>query len=282
MGIAHINGAKLWYDVSGAGEPLLLHHGYTASRVNWQPITDRLQDRYQVIMMECRGTGESEHTVDGYNLAQYAEDVVGMLDHLGINKVSFAGHSMGGGIGYTLGLQHAERLENLILMAPIPARGTANLPNEAMIQERLAARKRGDRNYFLKEMIAARFRNDVTDEWLESRVDHLLSVSEGHLLGGMETMFALDVEDQLCNLHTPTLMIAGAVDGLLEANLRDYALLPDASLHVLSRAGHDVAVHEPDAVAEAIDQFLIHGPITAAKVMAMAAAAMAPNMASKK
>lgn len=282
MGKAQINGANLWYDVCGAGKPLLLHHGYTASRVNWQPIADRLQDRYQVIMMECRGTGESEHTADGYNLAQYAEDVVGMLDHLGIDKVSFAGHSMGGGIGYTLGLQHAARLENLILMAPIPARGTSNLPDEAMIQERLAARKRGDRNFFLKEMLAVRFRSDVTDAWLESRVDHLLSVSEGHLLGGMQTMFDLDVEDQLCNLHTPSLMLAGGVDGLLEANLRDYALLPDASLHVLSRAGHDVAVHEPDAVAEAIDQFLIHGPMTAAKVMAIAAARVASALETRK
>lgn len=270
MATAHINGANLWYHVSGKGQPLLLHHGYTASHVNWQPIADRLEDKYQVILMECRGTGQSEHTEDGYNLNQYAEDVVGMLDHLGINKVSFAGHSMGGGIGYTLALEHAQRLENLILMAPIPARGIANLPDDAMIQARLAARNRGDRDYFLKDMLATRFRDDVTDEWLQSRVDHLLGVSEGHLLGGIKTMYALDVEDQLHTIQTPTLMIAGGVDGLLEANLRDYALLPDASLHVLSRAGHEVAIHEPDAVADAINQFLIHGPITAAKVLARA------------
>lgn len=271
MPIADINHAKLWYDVSGEGHPLLLHHGYTASRVNWQPIADRLKDRYQIIMMECRGTGGSEHTEDGYSLDQYAQDVVGLLDFLDIEKVSFAGHSMGGGIAYTLALKHTARLNNLILMAPIPSRGTANFPDQALIQERLDARRRGDRAYFLKDMIAQRFRPEVqTDAWFESRVDHLLGVSEGHLLGGLETMHQLDVEDQLKDITLPTLMIAGAVDGLLEANLRDFALIPNASLHVLSRAGHEVAVHEPDAVANAIDQFLQHGPITAATLASKA------------
>ena len=78
-----INDAQIWYDVRGQGAPLLLHHGYTASRVNWMPVADRLMDRYQIIMMECRGTGESEHTATGYTIAQYARDVVGLLDHLG-------------------------------------------------------------------------------------------------------------------------------------------------------------------------------------------------------
>ena len=86
MAYAEINGARLWYDVRGEGEPLLLHHGYTASRVNWMPVAERLQSRYQIILMECRGAGQSEHTPGGYTLEQYAADVVGMLDHLGIDR----------------------------------------------------------------------------------------------------------------------------------------------------------------------------------------------------
>ena len=80
---AMINGAKLWYDSMGEGEPILLHHGYTASRANWMPVAERLKDRYRVILMECRGSGESEDTSDGYNLGQYTSDVVGMMDYLG-------------------------------------------------------------------------------------------------------------------------------------------------------------------------------------------------------
>ena len=120
MSFATINNAELWYDIRGSGPPILLHHGYTASRVNWEPAAALLTDDFQVILMECRGTGASEHTRDGYSLEQYCADVVGLLDHLGLARVTFAGHSMGGGVGYLLGLDHPDRLNGLILMAPIP------------------------------------------------------------------------------------------------------------------------------------------------------------------
>ena len=269
---AYINDARLWYDVMGEGEPLLLHHGYTASRVNWLPVAERLRDRYQVILMECRGTGESEDTEDGYNLTQYAEDVIGIIDHIGIDKVTFAGHSMGGGIGFLLGLNYADRLNRLILMAPVPSAGIGKNYSERL-NARLKARAENNRAPLKAEFLAVRFRPDVqTDEWIESRVDHLMRVSDGHLVGGMETMQALSVEDKLSSLTVPTLMLAGGVDGLLTANLSDYMRLPDASLHVFSRASHEIAIHEPDGVSDAIHQFMQHGPLTAAKLVARAKA----------
>ena len=143
MPIANINNADLWYDVMGQGEPLLLHHGYTASRVNWMPVAERLKDRYQIILIECRGAGESEHTQSGYEIAQYALDVVGLLDHLALERVAFAGHSMGGGIGFQLGVHHSARLTKLILKAAIPSGGIGPY-NQDLLDKQLAARTRGD------------------------------------------------------------------------------------------------------------------------------------------
>jgi pimeloyl-ACP methyl ester carboxylesterase len=273
MAQALINGARLWYEIRGTGEPLLLHHGYTASRVNWLPAAERLQDQFQVILMECRGTGESEYTEGGYSLEQYAADVVGLLDHLGIQRVTFAGHSMGGGVGYLLGLQYPERLERLILMAPIPADGIGEI--EPQVREaRMAERRRGDRDAIFARYVAQRFRPDVeTDAWFQSRTDHVLGVSEGHFEQSVESMRDLRVGDRLASLITPTLMIAGAVDGLLPANLVDFLRLPNATLEVLSRAGHEVAVHEPAAVANAIAAFMVHGATTAAQLAARLEAA---------
>ncbi|MGH0037899.1 MAG: alpha/beta fold hydrolase [Myxococcota bacterium] len=257
---ASVNGARLWYEVRGRGEPVLLHHGYTASRVNWMPVAERLQDEFQVILMECRGTGESEHTADGYDLAQYAADVLGMLDHLGLERVAFAGHSMGGGIGYLLGLEHAERLTKLVLMAPIPANGTGN-PDPALEAARAKERREGNREALFARYVAERFREDVeTDAWFRSRVDHVLGVSDGHYEQSAESMRRLRLKDRLPELTTPTLMIAGAADVLLRPNLSDFRRLPDATLEVLSRAGHEVAVHEPERVAHAIREFLVFGP----------------------
>jgi pimeloyl-ACP methyl ester carboxylesterase len=260
---ATINGAKLWYDSMGEGEPILLHHGYTASRINWLPIAERLKDRYRILMMECRGTGESADTQDGYNIEQYTSDVIGMMDYLEIPTFTFAGHSMGGGIGYLLGISHSARLNKLVLMAPIPSGGISGEPNWENINTRMTARKEGNRDYFKSEMIATRFRADVqTDEWFESRVDHLMRVSEGHVLGGMASMYALRAEHHLTEIKVPTLMLSGAVDGLLAANLADFQKLPNATLQVFSHAGHDVAIHEPDGVSDSIDKFMRYGVVS--------------------
>jgi len=279
---AVINGARLWYEVRGQGEPILLHHGYTASRVNWAPVADRLDDRFQIILMECRGTGESEHTAAGYTLEQYAADVVGLLDHLGLDRVSYAGHSMGGGIGYRLALDYAGRLDRLVLMAPIPSDGIGPI-DPAVREQRLEERRRKDREALLARYRAMRFRDDVeTDEWFEDRVRHILTVSDGHFEQGAESMSALSVGHRLGEISLPTLMIAGAVDSLLQANLQDYGRLPNAALEVLARAGHEVAIHEPDRVAEAIATFMTHGPVTAASLMARAlgSGAAAPDQRS--
>lgn len=270
---ATVNGARLWYEERGSGEPILLHHGYTASRVNWMPVADRLQDRYRVILMECRGTGESEHTKDGYTLEQYAADVIGILDHLGIDRVTYAGHSMGGGIGYLLALEYPKRLDRLVLMASIPASGIAE-GDPAEREERRAERQRGDREVLMSRHRASRFRDDVeTNEWFEDRVDHVLGVSDGHYDGGGDAMRALRVGDRLGEIELPTLVIAGSVDGLLTSNLRDFRRLPNAALQVFSRAGHEVGIHEPDGVAGAIAGLMEHGVATSNQLAERVAAA---------
>jgi pimeloyl-ACP methyl ester carboxylesterase len=270
MAHAIINGARLWYDVQGEGEPLLLHHGYTASRVNWEPAAAMLRNRYQVILMECRGTGDSEHTADGYSLDQYAADVIGMADHLGLERFSFAGHSMGGGIGYVLALEYPQRIERLILMASVPADGYP-LPSKEVRDFLIDRRRRGDRASYMEEYIATRFRPEIeTDAWFNSRIDHILAASEGHYVQGAESFAQLRVGDRLIDLDVPTLILAGAVDSLLAANLADFSRLPNATLQVFSRAGHEVAVHEPEGVAAAIDGFMRHGVVTAAKLSSRA------------
>ncbi len=254
-----VNGARLWYEVRGTGAPVLFHHGYTASRVNWMPVVERLEDRYQCIVMECRGTGESEYTSDGYSLEQYAADVISVMDHLGIDRFTYAGHSMGGGIGYVLALTYPQRVERLVLMAAIPADGFPGGLGREVTQPTEA-----DRPTMLARHQAQRFRPESeTDAWFEDRVRHVLGVSNGHYVQGMQTMSGLSVGDRLGELTMPTLVIAGGADGLLPANLKDFGRLPNATLQVFSHAGHEVAIHEPEGVAHCIDDFLSMGVITA-------------------
>lgn len=126
--------------------------------------------------MECRGTGESEYTEGGYSLQQYAADVIGVLDHLGIGRVTYAGHSMGGGVGYLLALTYPERVERLILMAAISADGFP-----AAIGRPVTQPTEADRPTMLARHRAQQFRPESeTEEWFEDRVRHVLGVSNGH------------------------------------------------------------------------------------------------------
>ncbi len=270
MPFATVNNARLWYQTLGEGEPILLHHGYTAARDNWLPVAERLKNEYQVTVVECRGCGESEHTQDGYNLNQYAEDAIALMRELGHARFTFAGHSMGGGVGMALAINFPDVLERLILVGSVGAKGLVGDSFRQNVHDRLAARAAGDLDFFLREQRAGLFRPDVqTEDWFSLRAKHLMeTVSEGHLIDSMASMQSMNYREQLAGITTPTLVIAGGVDPLLKTNIEDFYRLPDAALHVFSRAAHEIALHETAGTADVIAAFMRHGPLNAATLKA--------------
>jgi pimeloyl-ACP methyl ester carboxylesterase len=106
-------------------------------------------------------------------------------------------------------------------------------------------------------------------------VDRALSVSEGHFEDSWTAMRDFRVGDRLAQLATPTLMIAGAADGLLAANLKDFQRLPNATLHVFSRVGHGVPTDVPEEFAEVVADFMEHGVVNAATLQTQLAQALA-------
>jgi pimeloyl-ACP methyl ester carboxylesterase len=200
---------------------------------------------------------------DGYTVEQYAADVIGMADALGIGRFTFVGHSMGGAIGMWLGLEHAARLDRLVLVAPVGS-GGITLPAE---MRQAMAKLWYDRNAdeLVRQRIAGAARPERVDEvTVKARVDRALSVSKGHYEGSWESLANFDVTDRLAELSTPTLMIAGAADGLARANLEDYLRLPNATLHVFSRVGHFVPTDVPDDFAAVLRDFMRNGVVSAA------------------
>jgi pimeloyl-ACP methyl ester carboxylesterase len=202
MGRREINGVELWYEDTGGvgaedGRPaLLFHHGYTGSHDSWPPIVGQLRDRFRCVMMDSRGAGDSAHPEDGYTIEQYAADVVGLCDALGIDRFTFVGHSMGGGIGYWLGLEHPQRLERLVLVAPVPS-GGVKMP--AAMRE-AGSRLWYDRNAdeLVRQRLAGAARPELNDEVVaKARVDRALSVSVGHYEESWRSLESFDVTDRV-------------------------------------------------------------------------------------
>ncbi len=264
---ANINGASLYYEDSQTpGEVILFHHGYTGSHDSWEIVAPAMARDYRTIMMDCRGAGDSEHTADGYSIAQFADDVIGMANHLGVDKFTYVGHSMGGGIGMELGLRYADRLNKLVLVAPVPADGidtSTELQQKGRAHGR-ALRDAKDRYSMIEERMALSGYPDY--DRISKAVDRALSVSEGHYEQAWASFCALRIGDRLGEIKTPTLIFAGAADGLLTANLKDFPRFGDATLHVFSGVAHGVHQETPEPFIDALRDFMKRGVVTSASL----------------
>ena len=265
MAYATINGVELFYAEQGTGEPVIFHHGYTGSHDNYETAAALLAPRYRCIVMDCRGAGDSARPESGHTIEQYAADVIGMADHLGLDRFSYVGHSMGGVIGMELGINHAGRLNKLVLVAPAPANG---MQVPAGVRERaLALRAAQDRETLLRERKALSARHRPEEAHIRS-MERALSVSDAHYEQSFDALVTSARGDRLGEITVPTLMMAGAADGLLPANLADFRRLPNATLHVFSRVSHGIPYEVPDEFAEVVADFLEHGVVTAATLQA--------------
>jgi len=257
---AQVNGTSLYYEIHGEGEPILFHHGYTGSHDSWEEVVPHLSGRYRCILMDCRGAGDSDHPAEGYSIEQYADDVIALADFLGLERFTYVGHSMGGVIGYELGLRFPTRLAKLVLVAPAPADGVQAPPE--MHDRARALRQARDAETMLRERLVMAPRPPDPDIFRRA-VERALSVSDGHFEGSWEALVTYRKGERLREIAVPTLLVAGAADGLLEANLRDFLRLPNATLHVFSRVGHQIPREVPAEFALVLADFLEHGVVTA-------------------
>ncbi|MEO8538926.1 MAG: alpha/beta hydrolase [bacterium] len=265
MAHAKINGVELFYDEHGAGEPLLIHHGYTGSHYSFDDVLPYLTPKYRVFRMDGRGAGDSARPDSGHSIEQYAADVIGMADFLGLDRFTYIGHSMGGVIGYELGLNYGNRLDRLVLVAPAPAAGVTVPPSFRERARNIHYSK--DVPKLVEESIATTARTRARAD-IEAQVRMGYSVSDAHYEQSWDSLVNYHKGDRLKEITAPTLMIAGSADGLLPFNLADFQRLPNATLHVFSRVSHGVPYEIPAEFSAVVLDFLEHGVVTTGTLQA--------------
>jgi flavin reductase (DIM6/NTAB) family NADH-FMN oxidoreductase RutF/pimeloyl-ACP methyl ester carboxylesterase len=102
------------YIRAGAGEPLLLIHGVGMNAAIWQPQIELLKERYDVVAIDMLGHGESRLPPENPVLADYAGQVIELLDHLGLDRVSIVGHSMGALVAQEVALRAPQRVRRIV------------------------------------------------------------------------------------------------------------------------------------------------------------------------
>src|SRR5262245_60995746 len=112
-GVAHrfadLRGVRVHYAEAGSGDPLVLQHGWPQHWWAWREVIGPLAERYRVICPDLRGCGWSSAPARGYDKATLAEDLLALLDALGLERVRLIGHDWGAFAGYLACIRRPER-----------------------------------------------------------------------------------------------------------------------------------------------------------------------------
>lgn len=125
MPTAQIGKLKLYYEVQGHGDPVLLVPPSWWPAATWNiGVVPTLSQQYQTIILDCRGTGRSDKPQDGYTVKQLAADCFGLLRHLQVSRCHAVGFAMGSQIVQAMALEHPERIATLTMTASGPGSQT--------------------------------------------------------------------------------------------------------------------------------------------------------------
>ena len=272
-GYADVNGFRMHYAEAGRGDPVVLVHGWPQHWWAWRGIIPALAERHRVIVPDLRGYGWSEVTESGYDKAQFGADVLALLDVLGIERVSYAGHDWGAVAGYIVAIERPERIERLVAMGvPLPWRRKPPPPQliatTVAYQSVLSAPGLGalaTRNFMPERMLqAARTNGEFSDEELRMYTQRWKDGNRAHAsVQTYRTFLTKEMPAQIrgayadSRLTVPTLLVLGAREFLRRAvdedAYRDH--VDDLRVETVADSGHWLLDESPDEVARLLLDF---------------------------
>ncbi len=260
--IADINGQSLNYVVQGTdnGLPVVFIHGFPFNHHMWEPQLKALPHRYRTVAYDVRGHGDSDVGTGQYTVELFVDDLLGLLDHLVIDRAVVCGLSMGGYIALRAVEHYPGRFRGLVLC---DTRSEADT-DEAKIKRAgtiAAVRSRGVPAFaeeFVKLVLAPR--TLTANAPVVQKVKDMITANDP--LGICGTLLALaartDTTPALPSMNLPALVLVGEHDILTpptDAQAMDQAL-PQANLHVIPNAGHMSNLENPAAFNERLLAFL--------------------------
>jgi 3-oxoadipate enol-lactonase len=252
------NGIEINYVIEGDGPVVAMSHSLACNLAMWDEQARALRSRYRVLRFDTRGHGQTSAPPGPYSLAQLADDLLGLLRGLGIERTHFVGLSMGGMIGQVFALAHPTMIESLVLCdttSRYPAAATATW--EERIRTVGAQGLAPMVEPTLGRWFTAPFRAERPDLMERVRTMIRQTPPDGYI-GCCHALPKIDVTDRLRELVCPTLVIVGEEDSGTPIQMaRDIqAALPVAELAVLRSASHLSNLEQPDEFNRALLRFL--------------------------
>ena len=264
MPVVRCNGADLYYEAHGEGDPIVFLHGATAGLRYFEPQLTELVGEYRPIAVDFRGHGRSEKTEIGHTIEQYAADVEAFLGQRGLDDVVLVGWSMGAIVSWEYVHQFGtDRLRALVDvdMEPSPMKrddyeyGSYDVDDleEAIRQLQTAPLEllSQQAEAMLKGPPSRSLRNLILDEGARSPAS-----IQGSLLFAL--VYMRDYRDVLREVDVPTLVCAGADEKWRSVAAVEHVtdLVPDTQFELFENSGHCPTVEEPERFNRVLSEFI--------------------------
>jgi pimeloyl-ACP methyl ester carboxylesterase len=268
MAIANVGDINIYYEVHGAGEPLVLIMGYGFNSAGWFRQVPIFSQDYQVIIFDNRGTGRSDKPKMPYTMEMMTKDVAGLLGVIGVKVAHVFGISMGGMIAQHFALTYPEKVKTLILgctsyggphSVPISAEAMSALFDieriQNMTQEEIG--KMMIPWFYTQQFIKFISENPALRQQMAARMMEFPTPVHGYM-GQAAAVKGHDIYVCLPEIKVPTLVIAGEADRLMpvENSRLLAARIPNAELAILKNAGHGFITEAAEEANRVIKEFL--------------------------
>ncbi|MFC5695289.1 alpha/beta fold hydrolase [Pseudomonas sp. GCM10022186] len=241
------DGCQLHYEDYGHGMPVLLIHGLGSSTRDWEYQIPVLAEHYRVIALDMRGHGRSDKPRERYRIATFAADVAALIEHLGLIDVHLVGISMGGMIGFQLGVDQPALLRSLTIVnsgpevKPRSPKDCLEIAKRWTLSRLLSletiARALGQLLFPLPEQ--AELRRKIEERWPQN--------DKRAYLASLDAIIGWGVRDRLERIRCPTLVITADRDytpvSQKEAYVRE---MPNARLVVIENSRHATPLDQPE------------------------------------
>jgi 3-oxoadipate enol-lactonase len=260
---ASVNGTFIAFDILGSGPPLVLIMGYRLNSSAWPAeFVEGLTERFTLVLFDNRGTGRSDKPTSGYALSNMADDVIGLLDYLGITQSNVLGYSMGGAIAQELVCNYPERVSSLVLFSTLCGgpRATYASPTAMRIMHNLegmtpaeAARRIWAVTYEPGYLAANR---DKIERQMQREIENPTPLHAADLQ--FQALVEFDSSKALSNVRARALVVTGDRDQLIPPRNSEVLadLIPQARLTILRGYGHRAIWEAPKRCVALVADFI--------------------------
>lgn len=263
-GLAAINGAQIYYDIAGEGDPFVMIHAGVADHRQWNNEFAHFSKQYRVLRYDMRGYGKSEPVdAEFTNL----DDLVALLEYLKMDQpLILMGCSMGGGLAMDFALAHPERAKALILVGSAPGGLELDTPDSPKFAEAEQAYNAGD--WDLLAEIETQIWFDGTDRTPEQvnptmrqlayEMNRTALEHEAKQLGKRLPNLPAPAVGRLGELKLPALVIVGTQDTPYILAAADYIVehIPSVQKATIEDAAHLPNMEHPDEFRRIVTEFL--------------------------